>query len=188
MPKRSKYFALLLALLLAFLAAGCDPAQPAPPAQPPGAAAPEKQPAPPAAETVRLTVYHATRDAMHLVPEVHTVAKNDHPAQSAVELLLAGPKSGDLVRTLPEGTKLKNLTVKNNIAYADFSDTLIKKGTGGSAGEILAVASIVNTLTEFPEIYKVQILVEGKRIETLYGHLDTSGPLSRSDSIIKKSL
>jgi germination protein M len=187
MPKRSKYLAFLLVLLIAVFAAGCDPDQPKPP-QPPGAVEPGKQPAPPAAETMRLTVYHATKDAAHLVPEVHTVAKSDHPAQSAVELLLAEPQNPELVRTLPEGTKLRSLTVKDHIAYADFSDRLVKGGKGGSASEILAVSAIVNTLTEFPDIYKVQILVEGRRIATLYGHLDTSEPLSRSEKIIKKPL
>lgn len=187
MPKRSKYLAFLLAVLIAVFAAGCDPDQPQRP-QPPGTADPGKQTTPPAAETMRLTVYHATKDAMYLVPEVHTVAKTDHPAKSAVELLLAAPQNPDLVRALPEGTKLRGLTVKDHIAYVDFSDKLVKSGRGGSASEILAVGAIVNTLTEFADIYKVQILVEGKKIDTLYGHLDTSEPLSRADKIIKKSL
>ena len=187
MPRRSKFLAFLLVLLIALFAAGCDPDQPQRP-QPPGAADPGKQTTPPAAETMRLTVYHATKDAMYLVPEVHTVAKTDHPAKSAVELLLVDPKNADLVRALPEGTKLRGLTVKDHVAYVDFSDKLVKGGRGGSASEMLAVGAIVNTLTEFPDIYKVQILVEGKKLATLYGHLDISEPLSRSDRIIKKTL
>ena len=52
--------------------------------------------------------------------------------------------------------------------------------------EILTVGAIVNTLTEFPDVEKVQILVEGKKVSTLFGHLDVSDPLSRSPGIIKK--
>lgn len=187
MPNRSKIFALLLVLLITVFAAGCDSGQTAT-APPAGTTTPDKQPAPPAAETMAVTVYYATKDAMYLVPETHTVPKTEHPAQAAIEQLLSAPKNAELVRTLPEGTKLKGITIKDHIAYVDFNDKLVKNGRGGSAGEILAVGAIVNTLTEFPEIYKVQIMVEGKKVETLYGHLDTSEPLSRSQDIIKKSL
>jgi spore germination protein GerM len=50
------------------------------------------------------------------------------------------------------------------------------------------VAAVVNTLTEFPDIHKVQILVEGKTVETLSGHMSVGQPLSRSEGIIKKNM
>ena len=73
-----------------------------------------------------------------------------------------------------------------HIAYVDFNDKLVKNNTGGSTAEILLVAAIVNTLTEFHDIQKVQILVEGKKIDTISGHMDIGEPLSRSEKIIKK--
>ncbi len=187
MPSRSKYIALVIALLIVLFAAGCEPDQ-AVTSPPSVAKPPEKQASPPAAETISVTVYHATKDATFLVPETYRLPKTDHPAQTAIEQLLNGPKNPALIRALPEGTKLKGITVKNHIAYVDFNDKLIKNGSGGSAGEIMAVGAIVNTLTEFADIYKVQIMVEGRKINTLYGHMDTSEPLSRSEKIIKKSL
>lgn len=137
-------------------------------------------------ETMRLTVYYATQDAMHLVAERHTVAKTSHPAKTAIELLLVEPTDKQLARALPASAKLRNLTVKDHIAYVDFDEKLIKGNVGGSATERLAVGAIVNTLTEFTDIHKVQILVEGKVMETLTGHMDVSKPLSRSEGIIKK--
>ncbi|MDR7867539.1 MAG: GerMN domain-containing protein [Sporomusaceae bacterium] len=187
MSNRSRYIALVAVFLIALFAAGCEPDQ-AVTGQPPGAKQPEKQATPPAAETMSVTVYHATQDAAFLVPETHTLPKTDQPVQAAVEQLLAGPKTPELVRALPAGTKLRGITVKDHIAYVDFNDKLVKNGSGGSAGEILAVSAIVNTVTEFADIYKVQIMVEGRKIQTLYGHMDTSEPLSRSEKIIKKSL
>lgn len=53
-------------------------------------------------------------------------------------------------------------------------------------GEALAVAAIVNTLTEFPQIRQVQILVEGKQVESLAGHVDVSRPLTRNEKLIKR--
>ncbi len=187
MPRRGKIFALLLAVLIVIFAAGCEPEQ-AVTGQPPQVSPAEKQPSPPAAEkTMQVTVYFATKDAMYLVPETRTVPKSDKPIEAAVAELLGEPKNAALVRALPAGTKLKGITVKDHIAYVDFNDKLVK-GHGGSAGEILAVGAIVNTVTEFADIYKVQIMVEGKKVATLYGHLDTSEPLSRSEKIVKKTL
>ena len=133
-----------------------------------------------------VTVYSGTKDATRLVSETHIVAKNDHPAQTAMEILLAGTKNPNLVSVMPKGTKLRNISVKDGIAYIDFDEKLIKNNTGGSASEILLVAAIVNTLTEFPNIERVQILVEGKKIDTISGHMDIGEPLSRSEKIIKK--
>jgi len=183
---------LLVVLAVLVLAlAGCSDVAPNPGIVPnnnqeqgnsPQPSSPQPQP------TMQLTVYHATRDAMYLVPEIQVVAKNDHPAQTAVELLLNEPTNKDLVQVLPKGTKLLKIQVKDHIAYVDFNNKLVKNNTGGSATEVLIVGAIVNTLTEFPEIQRVQILVEGKKIETISGHMDVSEPLSRSEKIIKKSL
>lgn len=136
--------------------------------------------------TIKITVYRATPDAMYLVPETHQIAYNDAPAKSAVELLLAEPSSKDVVSPIPPGTALRKLVIKDHVAYVDFNDKLIKNNVGGSTSERLLVGAIVNTLTEFPEIQKVQILVDGKNIETIAGHVDLSEPLSRSTAIIKK--
>jgi len=133
-----------------------------------------------------IKVYNATKDAVHLVAESHVVLKNDHPAQTAMELLVAGTKNDQLVSVMPAGTKLRHLSIKDNIAYVDFNDNLIKNNTGGSAAEMLLVGSIINTLTEFNNIQKVQIMVEGKKIDTISGHMDIGEPLSRSEKIIKK--
>ncbi|MDT8900020.1 GerMN domain-containing protein [Anaeroselena agilis] len=187
MPRRSKYIALLIALLLVLFAAGCQPDQAAT-APPAPVKAPEQHPSPPAPATMSVTVYFATKDASFLVPETRILPKNDHPIRTAIEQLLGEPKNAALVRALPEGTKLKGITVKDHIAYVDFNDKLIKNGSGGSAGELLAVGAIVNTLTEFADIEQVQIMVEGKKVNTLYGHVDTSEPLSRSEKIVKKTL
>jgi len=137
-------------------------------------------------EKMVLTVYHATKDALYLVPEQHVVPANEQPAQTAMEILAAGTKNANLVSVMPVGTKLRHISIKNNIAYVDFNEKLIKNNTGGSAAERLLVAAIINTLTEFHDVEKVRIMVDGKNIDTISGHMDLSEPLSRSEKIIKK--
>lgn len=138
------------------------------------------------AETIKITVYYASQDALYLVPEAHAVPKQSANAEKALELLLTGTSNRNLVAVMPQGTKLRGVTIKNHIAYADFSDALVKNHGGGSQTELLIIGAIVNTLTEFPDIHKVQILVEGKKIDTISGHMDTSEPFSRFERLIKK--
>lgn len=186
---RLEQFSLLALLLIALLVAGCSGNVPATglPGSDPGKTV-DKQPvnSSPAQDNMKLTVYYATKDAMHLVAEVHEVPKNSHPAQTALELLPVAPSNRDLVSTLPQGTKVRGISVKDHVAVVDFSDAIIKNNPGGSATEALLVGAVVNTLTEFSDIHKVQILVEGKKVESLTGHMDVSEPLSRSEKIIKK--
>jgi germination protein M len=140
----------------------------------------------PGQDTITMTIYYATKDAVNVMAEKYIVPKNSHPAQTAMELLIAGPKNSALEPVVPAGTKLRNISIKDHIAYVDFNDKLVKNNSGGSTSEILLVAAIVNTLTEFHDIQKVQILVEGKKIDTISGHMDIGEPLSRSEKIIKK--
>ncbi|MDR3589958.1 MAG: GerMN domain-containing protein [Negativicutes bacterium] len=178
---------MVIVCMLTALAAGCAPASPS--TAPPGTEADKGQSVPPntaPAETMRLTVYYATADAMYLTPEVRLVPKTEHPALTALEQLLQDPKGRDLVKVMPDGTRIRGITVKDRVAFVDFNDKLAK-GSAGSTTEMLIVASIVNTLTEFPEIHKVQILVEGKKVDTLAGHMDLSEPLSRSEKIVRKT-
>jgi germination protein M len=137
-------------------------------------------------DMLKLVVYHATKDATYLVGEAHVVPKNDHPAQTAIELLLAGTKNPELVSVIPNGTALRNIWVKDHIAYVDFNDKIVKNNTGGSTTEMLLVYAIVDTLTEFHDVQKVQILVEGKKTDTISGHMDIGEPLTRVEKFIKK--
>ena len=195
MVSNKKIFALVF-ILLATLLGGCADKTQAPSVVPdelikndqPKATVPvvPNPPLPSGQETMIVTVYNGTTDAKYLVAEPHVVRKDDHPAKTSMELLVAGTKNVNLVSVIPTGTKLRNLSIKDKIAYVDFNDKLIKNNTGGSASEILLVAAIINTLTEFKEIQKVQIMVDGKKIDTISGHLDIGEPLSRSEKIIKK--
>lgn len=187
----------MVVILLSVFIGGCDNNSPSAPVVPDGTIQSGEQqvvepgsqtnsPSTIGQETMTVTVYNATKDAMHVVAEHLVVPKNDHPRQTAIELLAAGTKNAELVSVMPTGTKLRSISVKNKIAYVDFNNSLVKNSNGGSASEMLLVAAIVNTLTEFHDIQKVQIMVDGKKIDTISGHTDIGEPLSRSEKIIKK--
>jgi hypothetical protein len=51
----------------------------------------------------------------------------------------------------------------------------------------MTVYSVVNSLTtNFPQIKRVQILVEGKEIESIAGHLSLTKPIASKADLIKK--
>jgi len=52
---------------------------------------------------------------------------------------------------------------------------------GGTQNELLTVYTIVNALTiNLPAVTTVQLLVDGKEVDTLSGHVDLRQPLARN--------
>ncbi|MEJ6952556.1 GerMN domain-containing protein [Natronospora cellulosivora (SeqCode)] len=130
-------------------------------------------------------VYFSTKDAMFLEAELRQLAIEDIFVD-AIKHLIKGPESIDLSRTIPDGVELIDIDIRSNVAYINFNRALIENHWGGSAGEILTVYSIVNTMTGFPDIDAVNIMIEGNKLDSLSGHLDLSEPIERDESIIQK--
>ncbi|KDR96611.1 Copper amine oxidase N-terminal domain-containing protein [Peptoclostridium litorale DSM 5388] len=108
-------------------------------------------------------------------------------AQGAMQTLMRGPIDDNLAGAIPIGTRLLDISISNGVCYVDFSREFIDNHSGGSASELMTLASIVNTLTEFDSVKKVQILVEGKKGETL-GNILLDVPLERMDNLIGEQL
>lgn len=134
-----------------------------------------------------VTVYYArsTMTESHLVPVRQRVAIGVEPMKGALDLLVRGPlpESG-LERTVPQGTKVRNLSIRGDLATVDFSKEIVSNFVGGSWNEALLVGSIVNTLTEFSGISLVQILVEGEKRESIGGHVNIDTPQKRDAELI----
>ena len=184
----------LFMLLALLLVAGCDADDKsksggAPAADKPAAAdtkdAGTKKDAPKKAEKISIKVYYPDDNGMKLIAETRTVeTTQDGKYKAALESLLSGTKAKGMVNIIPKKAKLKSVKVKNGIATVDFSEDLVKNFAGGSTGEEMLAGSIVNTLTEFPEVKSVQIIIEGKEVDSLAGHLDTSKPLKRMTELL----
>jgi len=132
-------------------------------------------------------VYRAASNGTEqLLPEKLTVEDNGKSAmENALQALVATkPQDAKYVDVIPVGTKVLGLKVEKGIAYADFSKELLKKSQG-SYEQLMTVYAIVNTLTEFSEVKKVQILVEGKKVVS--GHMDLEDPLTRNNTLMPKN-
>lgn len=137
-------------------------------------------------EKLDIKVYYPNEQGTKLIAVKRqvTVGKTDKYT-AAMNSLLEGTKEKGQTAIIPKQAKLRSVKVENGVAKVDFSQEIVKNFVGGSTGETMLVGSVVDTLTEFPEVKKVQILVAGKPVETLAGHMDLSQPLSRMNDLLK---
>jgi spore germination protein GerM len=104
--------------------------------------------------------------------------------RKALEALFAGPPEGaNLFGVFSPETKILGISIQNGTATVNLNRTATRINVG-SETEALAIASIVNTLTKFPDIYQVKILIEGKETESLAGHVDLTGPLGYNGQVV----
>ncbi|TYO96142.1 GerMN domain-containing protein [Desulfallas thermosapovorans] len=131
-----------------------------------------------------IVLYFANNNG-YLQAEQRTVKKIPGIARQAIYELCRGPQSQSLAATIPDGTRLLDINIKDGLCIVNFSRELVAKHSGGSGAENATVYSIVNTLTQFSSINRVQILVEGQVVDSIAGHLDVSVPITRDDEIIR---
>lgn len=135
-------------------------------------------------EVTNIVLYFADSNGK-LAPEQRQIPKVPGLARKTIEELCKGPNNTDLFATIPAGTRLLDVNIRDGLCTVDFSRELVANHTGGSSGELLTVYSIVNTLTQFSTVERVNIIVEGQKLETLAGHLDLSVILEREQSILR---
>ncbi len=137
-------------------------------------------------ESLTIKVYYPNADGTKLVASSRKVtadSKNDKYT-AAMESLLAGTTEKGQTNIFPKKVQLQSVKVEKGVATVSFSKELQKNFVGGSTGEEMLVGSIVNTLTEFPEVKKVRILIDGKGVESLAGHMDLTEPLTRMKNLL----
>ena len=65
-------------------------------------------------------------------------------------------------------------------AYVDLSGELQKNHPGGTTNEVLTIYSLVSALTSnLPAVTGVQILIDGREVDTLAGHVDLRRPIEQ---------
>lgn len=101
-------------------------------------------------------------------------------ARRIVEAQIASPPAPHL-SAIPAGTKLRTVFfTKSGEIYVDLSAELQTNHPGGTTNETLTVYALVSALTSnLPAVTAVQILVEGKEVDTLAGHLDLRRPFEQ---------
>ncbi len=99
-----------------------------------------------------------------------------------LEQLLEGPLLGGMQAVIPEGTVLNKVNIRDGICYVDFNEKFMEKREGIEPE--VAIYSIVNSLTELSNVYKVQFLINGAAKKTYYT-LDFSSAFERNLEIVE---
>jgi spore germination protein GerM len=142
------------------------------------------------AERREVLLYFSDSEGEYLIGEKRKILKRNGAKEEAKETiieLIKGPK-GKLIPTLPPRTELLTLEISDaGVAKVNFNPALSKDHPGGSSAEMMTVYSIVNSLSlNFPQIKRVQFLIDGKPIATIVGHLSLEQPVSPKPDLIKR--
>lgn len=99
-----------------------------------------------------------------------------------LEQLMEGPVLDNMQAVIPKGTLVNKVTIRDGVCYVDFNEKFLEKREGITAE--VAVYSIVNSLTELSNVYKVQFLINGS-VKKTYQNLDFSSTFERNLEIVE---
>ena len=132
------------------------------------AAAPPAAPVP-TGRKIKARLFYVADDGSSLTSVEQEVLYGEGIAGQAKEIVNAqiAPVAEPLLSAVPPGTKLRALFVTAH--------------PGGSLDELLTVYTIINALgVNLPAVSSVQLLVDGKEVDTLAGHVDLRRPLAKN--------
>ena len=129
-------------------------------------------------------VLYFANDEMYLSKENRTVEtkSTDTLEKQIVTELCEGPESKGLLAALPAETKVITVEVKDAVCYVNLSKEFTEK-MNSMLEEQLKIYALVNSLTELEHIDKVQILIEGAKVESL-NYIMIQDPLERNENLV----
>lgn len=135
----------------------------------------------PASKPRDVILYFVGADGDSLTVENRSLAGCDEDIacmHQIVKTIIAGPGDGNLPVFSPD-IRLLNLDVEEDLAKVDFSKNILQKPSSGSLTELLSIYALIDSLVvNFPYVRRVQVLVDGRQVPTLHGHVDLRHPLS----------
>ncbi len=143
-------------------------------------------PAPPAppGRKIKARLFYVADEGTRLTSIERDVAYGESADEQAREIVAAqiAPVAEPLVSAVPPGTTLRAVFItKSGDAYVDLSREVRSAHPGGSVNELLTIYTIVNALTvNLPAVTAVQVLIDGKEVDTLSGHVDLRRPLAKN--------
>ena len=141
------------------------------------------------ARKITATVYYVSEDGMSLVGVQREVAYGEGVLEQARQIVTAQLAAAPppLVSAIPPGASLRALYMtERGDAFVDLNAAVRTNHSGGALDELFTVYSIVNALTtNLPAVARVQILIDGKEVDTLAGHVDLRHPLQKNMKWVK---
>lgn len=136
-------------------------------------------------EETSFELYFSKKTGDKLILENVTVQSNSSQSKesAAIECLIKGPKSEDALATIPKGTKLLNVSIKEGVCYLNFNEGL-KNSISGVTPEVV-IYSIVNTVVDCGNVGLVQIAINGESNLMFQESIKLGEPLKRNLDIVE---
>lgn len=130
-----------------------------------------------------VTLYSPTDDQSKLRQFYQDIdiSPNKKVEEVIVETLLNNNESP----IFPKDTKLLNVYTNQEVCFVDLSSECQTNYLPFGISERIAVYSIVNSLTDLPNVTHVQILVEGQMVKSLQGNLSLNRLLTKNYALIE---
>jgi len=158
-------------------------------ATPRAAAAPSPTAPAPPGRKIKARLFYVADDGMRLTGVERDIAYGEGATEQAREIVAAqiAPVVEPLVSAVPAGTSVRAVFLtEGGEAYVDLSREVASAHPGGTLNELLTIYTIVNALTvNLPAVTSVQVLVDGKEVDTLAGHIDLRQPLAKNLSWVQ---
>ena len=140
---------------------------------------------------IHVSLFYVSQSGLELVAVGREITYGATPAEQArriVEAQVHVPPQGQ-VSAIPPETSVRSVYLgSKGDAYVDLGPEIVQHHTGGALNEALAVYAIVNSLAaNLQDVHTVQILIDGKEVDTLAGHIDLRRPISRNDDWVQKA-
>lgn len=137
-------------------------------------------------QTMDIVLYFADDSGSKLMKENVSVRYNSSQAREKVivERLMKGPVSDGLHATVPTGTKLLGISIKDGVCYLNFDEGL-KNATPGVTPEAV-IYSIVNSVAESGTVSRVQIAINGESNIMFQESVKLGETLSRNLDIVEE--
>jgi len=135
------------------------------------------------AEEITINVYYSDQMAEYLIPESRIISSENKYTDALYELMKK-PIDSSLTPLVPDTATINSVTVEEGNAKVDFSQEFLDDRFVSDTVDILLLYSIVNTLTQFPEINSVTLYIDGEKLDIL-GELDIKEPVFRRNDLIK---
>jgi spore germination protein GerM len=133
---------------------------------------------------IKARLFYVADDGVHLMRVERDITYGEGTLEQAREIVAAqvAPATEPLVSAIPAGTMVRALFItEGGEAFVDLSPEVMSRHSGGTNNEVLTVYTLVNALTDnLPAVTAVQLLVDGKEIDTLTGHVDLRTPLAKN--------
>jgi len=126
----------------------------------------------------KVKAYYGDENGQQLVEKEVTVnyKQAEDKYRAALQTLTAS--SDSKLVPLCKGFTFNTVTFSQHMLTVDV--TISQEARQGAPGEMLVLEALKRTLFQFPEIDAIDILVDGKQVDSMMGHVELPHPIKRS--------